>query len=99
MAEMTREEILSKLHSVAPLLLEEYGISHLALFGSYAKNKQTENSDIDILIGKMRRKNGLTIARAQRFLSEYLDKPVDLGLYDSLRPFIKSKIQDEITYV
>lgn len=30
--------------------LTRYGVSELALFGSYARNEQKENSDIDILV-------------------------------------------------
>ncbi len=30
--------------------IQSFGINKIALFGSYAQGKQTENSDIDILI-------------------------------------------------
>ncbi len=96
---MNRDDVIHQLHAVAPILLSEYGITQVSLFGSYAKNEATSESDIDILIMNMNRKNGFTIARAQRFLSEYFNKKVDLGLYDSLRPFIKTAIQNEIVNV
>ena len=31
-------------------VLDRYGVTKSALFGSYVRNEQTENSDIDILI-------------------------------------------------
>ena len=89
------EEMLS---AVKPILEKEYGITQIALFGSCARNEQTPESDVDVLIIEMDRKNGLTIARAQRFLTDYFGKPVDLGLYDSLRPYIKSRIEHEVVY-
>ena len=95
----TRVDIVKSLRAISPVLDTEYGITSLALFGSYARQEPAKHSDVDILILNMRRKNGLTIARAQRFISDYLHLDVDLGLYDSLRPYIKSKIQQELVYV
>jgi uncharacterized protein len=46
----TKEEILDKLKQVKPLLEEKYSLTELALFGSYARNEQTEESDIDIMV-------------------------------------------------
>lgn len=93
------EDILIKLQQTKPILESEFGITSLGLFGSYARNEQNNDSDIDIVILNMNRKNGLTIARAQRYLSELLHKNVDLGLYDSLRPYIKNQIDRDIKYV
>ena len=96
---MQENQILKDLQSLEGVLKTNYGITKLALFGSYATNTATVDSDIDILIMHMEKKNGFTIARAQRFLSEYFHKDVDLGLYDSIRPFIKTRIENEIIYV
>ncbi len=32
------------------MLSEKYGVTDLALFGSYSRNEQTEKSDIDIMV-------------------------------------------------
>lgn len=47
---MNKHTILQKLRSLKPLLQEKYGVSELALFGSYSRNEQTTESDIDILV-------------------------------------------------
>jgi hypothetical protein len=47
---MDKEIIITKLKTVKPLLTQKYGVTELALFGSYSRDEQTENSDIDILI-------------------------------------------------
>jgi uncharacterized protein len=46
----TREDIIQKLKEVKPLLQQKFDLTELALFGSYARNEQTENSDIDIMV-------------------------------------------------
>lgn len=47
---MNKNEILNKLRIVKPLLQQKYGVNALALFGSYSRNEQSENSDIDIMV-------------------------------------------------
>lgn len=43
--------ILQKLRSIKPELQEKYGVSELALFGSYSRDTQIAgSSDIDIMI-------------------------------------------------
>lgn len=48
--QITKEEILKKLKEIKPGLQQKYNLTELALFGSYARNEQTENSDIDIMV-------------------------------------------------
>lgn len=46
---LTKEKITEILKEKYPYLVSEYGVKRIGLFGSYAKGKQTENSDIDIV--------------------------------------------------
>jgi hypothetical protein len=55
--------------------------------------------DIDIVILEMKQKNGLTIVKAKKYLSEELHMNVDLGLFDSLRLFVKKRVEKELFYV
>ncbi|MBD0331551.1 MAG: nucleotidyltransferase domain-containing protein [Chitinophagaceae bacterium] len=47
---MDKQTILQKLQGLKPMLQEKYGVSELALFGSYSRDEQTGNSDIDIMV-------------------------------------------------
>ena len=49
---MNKEQIVKLLKQNKQTLAKEYGIKTLGLFGSYSKNKQHKNSDIDILISQ-----------------------------------------------
>ena len=46
----TRAEILRILQNEKPELMRRYGLKRLALFGSYARGDQREDSDVDILV-------------------------------------------------
>lgn len=47
---MNKQAILQKLSVLKPVLQEKYGVSELALFGSYSRDEQTGSSDIDIMV-------------------------------------------------
>ncbi len=47
---ITKEEIIQKLKEIKPLLKQKYNLTEIALFGSYARDEQTEKSDIDIMV-------------------------------------------------
>jgi predicted nucleotidyltransferase len=46
---ITKKQIKERITSNA-ILIRQYGISKIGLFGSYAKQQETKDSDIDILI-------------------------------------------------
>lgn len=46
----TLQEILAKLVEIKPELVNKYGVSQLAIFGSYAYGQANENSDVDVLV-------------------------------------------------
>lgn len=47
---LNKEIILQRLKEAKPQLQKKYQLESLALFGSYARNEQTERSDIDIML-------------------------------------------------
>ena len=47
---MNKQLIIEQLKMVKPVLSEKYGLTDLALFGSYSRNEETDLSDIDIMV-------------------------------------------------
>jgi len=92
-------EIIHKLRELKPILKEKYGIEEFAVFGSVAKGLDTEKSDVDIAILKMKIKSGFDLIRAKNFLTEVLKKDVDMGTFDSMKTFIKNRIKKDFIYV
>jgi len=91
--------IVTELQNLKLPLSNLFGITSIALFGSYARGDASESSDIDILIISMKRKNGFLIASARRFIEEKTNLPVDIGLFDAVRPYIRKDIEKEMIYV
>jgi len=46
----TTQEILKLLERAKPELARRFGVRRLAIFGSYARGEQREESDVDILV-------------------------------------------------
>lgn len=91
--------VLEELKSLKQSLKENFGINQIALFGSYAVGQNREDSDVDIVVLDMDKKNAFTLIKAKNYISEHLQKEVDLGLFDSLRSFVKKRVEKEMIYV
>ena len=49
-ARLTKAEIIRRLKEEKPYLIRNFGVVDIGLFGSYAKGKVREDSDIDIIV-------------------------------------------------
>ena len=62
---MTKDEVLYKLKKEKHYLQENYGVKEIGLFGSYARNEASVDSDIDIYVeleeNKFRKLAGLWV--------------------------------------
>ena len=95
---MDKEYILSKLSSEQKYLQETYSVDKIGLFGSYAKDKQTENSDIDIYV-EFKNKTFKNIAGLWNYLEDTYDKKIDLvHKHKESKGHIFNSIQKEVIY-
>ena len=92
-------EVYKQLKALKPILKERFGIEEFALFGSMAKGTDTKDSDIDIAILKSSQKNFFLRMEAIEYLKEIFDRKIDIGYFDSMKTFIRNRIQKEFVYV
>ena len=67
---------IGKIQELCAPLFEEYGVKYAYLFGSYAKGKATEKSDVDLLVSMP--VNGLAFYELVERLRGSLKKKIDL---------------------
>ena len=96
---MTKNELLRKLSQAKDELNERFGIEQIALFGSYARGEANEESDVDLVILKMKKKDFAKRVEAIDFLEKRLNKKVDMGYLDSMKTFIKNRIEKDLIRV
>lgn len=79
-------------------LTEKYGLSVLAIFGSYCRGQQTENSDVDILVD-FNRPIGIEFIDLADELEKLLKIRVDLVSKNGIKPQYFEHIQADLNYV
>ncbi|MBQ8476519.1 nucleotidyltransferase family protein [bacterium] len=89
------EEIKALLNEHKEYLSKKYNVGNFLLFGSYAKNKQTPQSDIDLLVNFIKPIDMFDFIDLQDYLSGIFKKKIDLGTPNSLKSFIKNVILRE----
>jgi uncharacterized protein len=80
--------------------IDSYGVRKIGLFGSYVKNEQKSESDIDFLVefnsDDLSYNNYINLIF---YLEDSLNKKIDLITVDSLSPYIGPQILKEVEYV
>ncbi len=79
-----------------PLLKKKYHIKSLSLFGSYIRNEQTPESDLDLLISFQDPPGLLKFIELENYLTDCLGVKVDLVIQEVLKPRIGKRILDEV---
>ena len=87
------------LQKYMPELERDYGVASLALFGSYVRGEEREDSDLDVLVDFRGTPSLLDLASLQRNLCDYLDTPIDLVPKACLRETISAGILREAVEV
>ncbi|MDP2413019.1 nucleotidyltransferase family protein [Daejeonella sp.] len=91
-------DIKNTLRNHKARLTDKYGLSFMAIFGSYGRGQQTENSDIDILVD-FQRPIGVEFIDLANELEKLLKVKVDLVSRKGIRPQYLKQIEQELDYV
>jgi predicted nucleotidyltransferase len=94
---INKQFILTFLKNNKSQLQDKYQVSKIGLFGSFARDEATHDSDIDILVDMPSSFDNYFDLKY--FLEDNFKREVNLGKEKQLRLFIKDQIQKEIIYV
>ncbi len=93
-------EILNQLKSIKEQV-HSFGVTKIGLFGSYVKNKQTKNSDIDIIIDFENKQetfdNFMKVCNILE--TSFKGKKIEIVTINGLSKFIAPYILKEVEYV
>ena len=79
-------------------LTKKYGLRFIAIFGSYSRGEQNENSDIDILVG-FEKPVGIEFIDLAIELEKILNLKVDLISRQGIKPRYLKSIEEDLYYV
>jgi predicted nucleotidyltransferase len=91
---MKRDQVIKILAEHSDELRTRYGVLHLSLFGSVARDEAGPDSDVDLLV-EFNRPIGLRFFELQEYIEELLHCRVDLGTPQSLKPRIRERVLGE----
>ena len=94
---MTKQEAVEILFR-NKILISDFHVDALYLFGSVVRGEAGPESDVDILVefNQDARVGLFELARLRMFLSEILGCSVDLVTQDALHPLLKDEIMGEL---
>lgn len=95
----TFEEVKQSLIQIKPLLRQAYQVTELGIFGSYARQEQTEASDVDVLIDYDQAPTLFKLIELRDYLSEVLEMKVDVVTKNGLKPRIRERVLSEVVYL
>ena len=94
----TTQNITNKLSKLKVRLKERYPISSMALFGSYARNEQTDTSDVGIMV-EFNGKIGIKFIDLANDIEKALGLKVDLVSKKGIKEQYLNTILSDLIYV
>ncbi len=95
---MTKEEILKLLREHKAYIQKTYEVERIGVFGSYAKERATDESDIDIYV-EFKHNSFNNLAGLWNYLEDLYHKKVDLvHKHKRSKGAIFETIQNEVIY-
>ncbi len=78
--------------------IRRFGVLELGVFGSFARNEQRPDSDVDVLV-ELERETFRDYMGLLEFLETLFGRKVDLVMKDTIKPIIRERILNETVYV
>lgn len=97
----TRSEILKYLEERKGFFRSDFNIVKIGIFGSYATETQTENSNIDIILEFENYTPDIFDKKFElrEYLSKQFDKEVDICRVGAIKPIFREYILSEAIFV
>jgi hypothetical protein len=96
---MDRSILLENLKKFKKLNENKYDIESIGIFGSYARNENSDTSDVDIVV-TTKNPDLFNIVHIKEDLEKQLGVAVDIArLRSRMNPYLKHRIEKEAVYV
>ena len=97
----SKEEILSFLKEKKGEFFSDYQLVKLGLFGSFARDEATQDSDIDLIVEFEPNTQNLSEKKSsiKSSVQEQFHREVDVCREKYIKPYFKSQILESVVYV
>jgi len=94
-----RDQILKTLSDHRHEIVQRFGVKHLALFGSAARDELRDDSDVDVLVEYEVPVTYDGYFKLQDYLQALLGRPVDLVIERGLKPRARRHVEKDLVRV
>ncbi len=70
----------------------KYSATKIRIFGSFARNEQRKNSDVDLIVKMPKKSTLFDLSGLKQDLQKALKRKVDVVTYDSIKPSLRANI-------
>ena len=96
---LTREDVLQILRENKDRFAEKYGVTKIGLFGSFARNEATEESDVDVCVETAGPAPFVATHLKEEFEAMFQRSVDVLQPHQYLRPLLLRRLEREVIYV
>ena len=96
---ITKEQVTTYLKKYKNLYAQKYHIKNLGIFGSIARDENTQNSDLDVVV-EFSKPNLFIQAGIMQDLKDEFNVDVDvIAISDTINPKLLKRINQDVIYV
>lgn len=95
---LSQEDILHQLKVLKPKLYNDYSVKNIGLFGSFSRDMNSDDSDIDLVV-ELERPIGWKFLTLEIYLESIFNRKVDLVTKKAIKSQLKDQILDEVKYI
>ena len=92
-------KIIDNLKSAKHQLYTDFNINEIGVFGSYSRNEQTENSDIDILVEFSKDIGLIRYMQIENYIKKLIGENAEVVIKSDIRPELKDEILKETIFI
>jgi predicted nucleotidyltransferase len=95
---LSSSQLETALKALKPILYRDFSVTKLGLFGSFADNTFTEDSDIDLLV-EFEKPIGWNFFSLEIYLEQMFGRKIDIVTQQALKEQIKDSILGKVKYL
>ena len=96
---LSRDDLLQLLRNHKKVLKERFGVTEISLYGSFARDEATEDSDIDVVVKFDGSPSARSYFGAQFYIEDLFGRSVDLARRHELRKEILPHVDRDLINV
>ncbi len=96
---LSRDDLLQLLWNHKNVLRERFGVTEISLYGSFARDEATEDSDIDVVVKFDGSPSARSYFGAQFYIEDLFGRSVDLARRHELRKEILPHVDRDLINV